>query len=237
MEGFSIINWLIETAHLPKHWESYQHIAMSSLVVIIIAALSIVTWLKLRDTEKNIVPSDKVTVPNLFDAIVSWLIEMLEQMMGPAGRRHLPLISALFIYILISNLIGIIPGFSPPTSNINTNLGCAIVVFFYYNYVGIKSQGFVNYFKHMFGPSLWLAPLLFFIEIIGHLIRPLSLSIRLFGNMTGDHKVIGVFSHLVPILLPVGFMALAIFIAFIQAFVFTLLSAVYISIAMHADEE
>jgi F-type H+-transporting ATPase subunit a len=123
----------------------------------------------------------------------------------------------------------------PPTDNINTNIPCAIIVFLYYNFVGIREQGFIKYFKHFAGPIIWLAPLMFSIELISHLVRPLSLSVRLFGNITGDHMVLGIFSQLTPLVVPVIFLFLALFVAFIQAFVFSLLSTVYIALATEAE--
>ena len=141
---------------------------------------------------------------------------------------------ALFIYILFSNLLGLIPGFLPPTDNLNTNVACALTVFIFYNYQGFKAHGFA-YLKHFMGPIWWLAPIMVVIEVISHLVRPASLSVRLFGNISGDHLVLGIFSSLVPIGVPVIFLFLGLFVSVIQAFVFTLLSMVYISLATAHD--
>jgi len=132
--------------------------------------------------------------------------------------------------------LGLIPGFLPPTDNINTNLAIALTVFVYYHIMGIKAHGVKNYLKHFMGPILWLGPLMIVIELIGHCVRPISLSLRLFGNITGDHLVLGIFSGLVPILVPVVFMALGLFVSFIQAFVFSLLSMIYINLATAHEE-
>ncbi len=126
--------------------------------------------------------------------------------------------------------MGLIPGFLPPTDNLNTNVACSLTVFLFYNYHGFKAHGF-GYIKHFMGPVIWLAPLMFVIEVISHLVRPASLSVRLFGNIAGDHLVLNIFSHFVPLGVPVVFMFLGLFVSFIQAFVFTLLSMVYISLA------
>ncbi|HCU24920.1 MAG TPA: ATP synthase F0 subunit A [Deltaproteobacteria bacterium] len=146
------------------------------------------------------------------------------------------MIGALFIYIFISNLLGVLPGFLPPTDNISTTLACGLVVFFYFNYIGIKENGFFNYFKHFAGPVIFLAPLMFLIEIIGVVVRPVSLALRLQGNITGDHLVLGIFSDLVPIGVPVLFLALGIFVSFIQAFVFSLLSTIYVGLSLPHEE-
>ena len=136
----------------------------------------------------------------------------------------------LFIFVLISNVLGLIPGFLPPTSHLTVNFGCALVVFVYYNYCGFKENG-VGYLKHFMGPVIWLAPLMIVVEIIGHSVRPFSLSLRLFGNINGDHMLVGTISELIPILASVPFLFLGLFVAFLQAFIFTLLTMVYISMS------
>jgi F-type H+-transporting ATPase subunit a len=125
----------------------------------------------------------------------------------------------------------LIPGFYPPTANLNTNAALALTVFFMTHVVGIKKHG-LAYLKHFMGPILWLAPLIFIIEIIGHLARPMSLSLRLFGNMYGHEIVLMIFVGLVPFLLPVPMMLMGVLVAFIQTFVFTLLAMIYIAGAL-----
>jgi F-type H+-transporting ATPase subunit a len=132
--------------------------------------------------------------------------------------------------------MGVIPGFLPPTDNINTTLACGLVVFVYFNYVGIRENGLINYLKHFAGPVVALAPLMLVVELIGICVRPISLALRLFGNITGDHMVFGIFSELVPIGVPILFLALGIFVAFIQAFVFSLLSTIYVALALPHEE-
>lgn len=236
MESFSLIGWLVENMGLPASWgKAYLHITMSAVALMIILVASFIAWLRLRRPLRRLVPEARGSLANVFEILVEGLLRMMGDAMGPTARRHLPLIGALFIYLLTCNLLGVIPGLVPPTENINTNLACALIVFIYYNIAGIRAQGFVAYLKHIAGPILWLAPLMFSIEVISHLVRPISLSVRLFGNITGDHMVLGIFSHLTPVLVPVIFEALAIFVAFIQAFVFTLLSVIYISLATEGE--
>jgi F-type H+-transporting ATPase subunit a len=148
--------------------------------------------------------------------------------MGPKAKRFIPLIGTLFLFILLSNLIGLVPGFASPTTNLNTNAACAVIVFSATHYYGIKENGLV-YLKHFMGPIWWLAILMVPLELVGHLVRPVSLSLRLFGNMNGDHMVLQIFSDLVPFGVPVVFIVLGMFVSFIQALVFTLLSILYIS--------
>lgn len=180
----------------------------------------------------RMMPEEKTfTIPNLMEMAVGGLLAFMSQFMGEHAKRFLPLIGTTAFFILFCNLIGVIPGFDPPTSNINTNAACALVIFVATHYAGFKAHG-GRYLKHFMGPIIVLAPLIFAIEIIGHLARVVSLSVRLFGNMFGDHVVLGIFMWMVPFLVPVVFMGLGVFIALIQAFVFTLLSIIYISGAL-----
>lgn len=238
MENLKPFEWIINALGLhPSLAGPYIHITMSIVAFIIITITSLLIWNKLRDPDASLLPDDRPTLANFFEIIIAALIRMMWDVMGPDARRHIPLIGALFIYILVCNLMSVIPWIRPPTENVNTNLACAVVVFVYYNYVGIRAQGIRRYFRHLAGPIIWIAPLMLAIEIVSHLVRPISLSVRLFGNIMGDHMVLGLFSDLVPFIVPTLFMILAIFISFIQAFVFTLLSIIYISLATGTAEE
>lgn len=209
-------------------------VAGGLLVFIIIAVLSFLFKLAVQRKKDFLIPEKKVSILSIFDWAVEKLLSLSETVMGHNGEKFFPLLGALFIYIFISNLLGLIPGFLPPTDNVNTNAACALTIFVFYNYQGFKAHG-VKYLKHFMGPVWWLAPIFVVIELISHLVRPASLSIRLFGNISGDHMVLGIFSHLVPLGVPVIFLFLGLFVSFIQAFVFTLLSMVYISLATAHD--
>ena len=176
---------------------------------------------------------------NVMEAFISGIVAMGADTMGETNaRRYLPLIGSLAIVIFVSNMIGVIPGFEAPTSNINFTLSLALIVFIYYNYVGIKINGFFNYFKHFMGPMPVLAPLMFPIEIISHISRIISLSFRLFGSIRGDDMFLMVLLMLVPWLLPLpGFFLLTAF-GVLQAFIFSILTYVYIAgSVMMAEEE
>lgn len=235
---FSIVSFAIARFGLPASWaHEYIDVVMSILIALLMTGLSILVWRRIRNVEQNLLPDSRVSLTNLLEMIVEILMRIMSNVMEPEkAKRHMVLIGPLFLYLLISDLIGIFPGLNPPTENINTNLACAIVVFLYYNYCGIKERGLRNYLRHMAGPVVWLAPLLFTIEVVSHLVRPLSLSVRLMGNITGDHMVLEMFSGLVPLFLPIVFIALAIFISILQAFVFTLLSIIYIQMATSSEE-
>ncbi len=180
------------------------------------------------------VPDEGFTARNIFELVVDAAVGQLRAIIGPTGDRYLTLIGGLFVFIFFCNIIAVVPGFEPATSNLNTNLAMALIVFVVYNYYGFKEHG-LAYFKQFAGPIIWLAPLMFVIELLSHCFRPMSLSIRLFGNMFGDHMVLGIFSGLVPLLVPVIFMILGIVVSLIQAFVFAALSAVYIALAVSHD--
>ncbi len=170
----------------------------------------------------------------VFEAVLGFMRDII----GPNARRFFPLIGSLFLYIWISNLIGLVPGFMSPTSNINVTAGSAVIVFLYYNYQGFKAHGFVKYMAHFAGPSLVIAPLLFVIEIISHLARPFSLSVRLFGNIFAEELIIGSLNNIFPFLISLPVMALGLFASTVQAFIFIVLTMVYIGGAVeHAHEE
>lgn len=156
---------------------------------------------------------------------------MLDAFIGKNGRRYFPVMGAFSFYILVANLVAFIPGMQPPTSDLNTTVSLALVSFVYYNAIGIKAQG-AAYFKQFLGDPIWLAPIMIPIEILSHLSRPLSLSVRLFGNIFGEHTLAGVFFMLLPLGLPVVFAPLGVFVAFMQTFVFVMLSMIYVAGAL-----
>ena len=195
------------------------------LVALVLTGLVFVGYGK---KSKSLVPDGRVSIRNVFELIVEQIIRLIDNTMGPEGRRFLPLIGSLAIFILFCNLLGLLPGFLPPTDNINTTAACGLTVFFYYHYVGIRRHGW-RYVKQFTG-SFWpIAPLMFPIELISHFARPLSLSLRLFGNITGDHLVLVIFSGLIPLIVPIFALGLGIFVSVIQALVFILLSMMYIA--------
>ncbi|QEZ88455.1 F0F1 ATP synthase subunit A [Aliarcobacter cibarius] len=175
---------------------------------------------------------------NVMETFVGGIIAMGADTMGEKNARtYMPLIGSLALVIFVSNMIGVIPGFEAPTSNINFTLSLALIVFIYYNYLGIKKNGFVTYFKHFMGPMPILAPLMFPIEIISHISRIISLSFRLFGSIRGDDMFLMVLLMLVPWILPLpGFFLLTAF-GFLQAFIFSILTYVYIAGSIMMEEE
>src|SRR3989338_1982399 len=227
--GFTWFQMIPGFKALP-HW-----VAGSLLIFFSIALFSVLVNRALQKKASYLIPDQNFSLLNLFDVAVEKLLGLSESIMGHHdGKKFFPLMGALFIYLLFSNLLGLIPGFLPPTDNLNTNVACALTVFIFYNYQGFKAHG-LAYLKHFMGPIWWLAPIMIVIEVISHVVRPTSLSVRLFGNISGDHLVLGIFSSLVPLGVPVIFLFLGLFVSVIQAFVFTLLSMVYISLATAHD--
>ena len=168
-------------------------------------------------------------IQQVLELVVQFLNAQLEDIIGHGGKRYLPMVGTIGIFILLMNLCGQIPGFASPTSSMNVTVGCAIVVFLYYNYLGVRKLGFIRYLKHFAGPIPLMAPLMIPIEIISHLARPFSLSVRLFANIFGEHQVVVVFFGLLPFILPLPIMVLGLFGSFLQAFIFMVLTMIYIS--------
>jgi F-type H+-transporting ATPase subunit a len=168
-------------------------------------------------------------VQQILELVVEYLNGQLEEIIGHGGKKYLPMIATIVLFIFLMNIVGLVPGFMPPTSNMNVTAGCALVVFMYYNYLGIKKQGLVHYLKHFCGPVAWMAPLMIPIEIISHLARPFSLTVRLFANIYGEELIIMVFFSLLPLILPLPIMGLAIFTSFLQAFIFMVLTMIYVA--------
>jgi F-type H+-transporting ATPase subunit a len=203
---------------------SYPHVIYSWFVILLLVLLAFLATRKIR-----MIPAKGQSI---FEIIVSGMEEFMVDITGEEGRWFFPLIATVFLYIATCNLLGLVPGFFPPTASINTTVSCAVTVFVFTHYIGIKYHG-VKYIKHFLGPIWWLIPIIMPIEIISHLARVLSLSIRLFGNITGHELVLAILFLLAgSFLAPLPIMVMGIFVAFLQAFIFFLLSIMYFAGAM-----
>lgn len=212
------------TSFLPAEIQhDYLHVIMLCIAVLIIFFLGLYVR-----TLRHEVPGK---AQNFFEFIVGGVSGLAENIMGKEGRPYIPVVLGIGLYVGVSNLMALIPGLIPPTSNVNTTAAPAIFVFLLYNFIGIKKHG-AGYIKHFLGPFWWLAPFMLIIEIISHLARPLSLTMRLFGNIAGEDLVVVILFMLVPILLPVPMFFLMIFTSVLQAFVFMMLTMVYINGAL-----
>lgn len=202
------------------------HIVLVGVIVLVLA--------KLATKSMQLVPSG---TQNLMEAYLEGVISMGKDVIGvELARKYLPLIATIGLLVFFGNVIGIIPGFESPTSNVNMTVVLAIVVFIYYNYEGIRVNGFVKYFGHFMGPMKILAPLMFPIEIVSHFSRIISLSFRLFGNIKGDDMFLGVILMLAPWVVPMVPFALLTFMAMLQAFIFMILTYVYLASAVQISD-
>lgn len=220
---------------------TYDHILTFIIVLVGLLLTGLFYKAKTKDINASVVPDKGITFKNIIEMYGSFIYGQARAVLGEKDApKYYPFVATLFITIFICNMIGFIPGFLPPTEIINTTLALGVFSFLYFNAKGCKELGTLNYIKHFAGPLWYMAILIFPIEIISTCIRPISLALRLQGNMFGDHMVLGTFSSLAPLLVPIVFMLLGTLVSFIQAYVFTMLSMVYISLATahhdHGDE-
>jgi F-type H+-transporting ATPase subunit a len=210
-------------------WDIPDHVIMAFLVLVISA---IVFPLMSRRISKD----NPSHFQHMLELTVQGLRSLLHEIIGHHGDRYLYIIGGFACFIFISNLFGLFFFLQPPTSNVNTTFALSITAFLYYNWQGIRQQGVGHYLAHFAGPVWWLAPLMFPIELIGNFARILSLAMRLFGNILGEHTATGIFMGMMPFVVPWPMMGLGIFGAFLQTFVFIMLTMVYISGAVAAEE-
>ncbi|UCE41964.1 MAG: F0F1 ATP synthase subunit A [Candidatus Aminicenantes bacterium] len=211
-----------------------EHLIPDYVVMSVIAAGLLILFFSLSSRKPSLIPSK---IQSVLELIIQFFESLLNDLIGKEGKKYLPLVGTVGLFILVCNLMGLVPGFMSPTSKLNVTAGCAVTVFLYYHWQGIKSQGLFKYLKHFMGPIPLLAPLMVPIEIISHFSRPLSLSMRLFGNIFAEELLILIMASIIPFLLPLPFMAIAIITAVVQAYVFVLLSCIYIAGAVAHEEE
>ena len=193
---------------------------------IVVAAIIIVLFALLRPRLSSDRPGK---LQHTFELVYDFLREQSDEQVGHDGHKYVAYFGTIFIFILFSNLIGVIPGMEAPTMVPSVPAGCAIATFFYYNIVGVQANGIVKYLAHFAGPMPLLAPLMIPIELVSHLARPLSLTIRLFANMYAGEQVTMVFLKLTFLFVPAIFMGLHVFVSFLQAYIFMLLTMMYVA--------
>jgi F-type H+-transporting ATPase subunit a len=207
---------LIVNPHVVPHYVSYAFLASLILIGVSLAIRGSLA----------LVPKG---LQNFMEVLVDALLNLAEENIGHKwGKYFFPLIGTIGLYILVCNFMGLIPGFTAPTSNINTTASMAVPVFLATHVYGIRVHG-IKYIKHFLGPIVWLAPMMFIIEFIGHLVRPITLSVRLFGNMIAKHMILFALALLAPVIVPVAILGLGVLVSLIQAFVFVLLTALYLA--------
>jgi F-type H+-transporting ATPase subunit a len=190
----------------------------------------------LHGVERGVIPDEKITAPAFFDFFVETFVSFQDSILGKDKRKYLPLTATVFLYVFTINIIGLIPGVPAATTTVWITVPVALLIFICFNYYGIKEQGLWHYLKHFAGPVWWLAWFILPLELFGTVLRILTLNLRLYWNISADHMVLGIFSELVPFLVPVIFYALGTFVCFMQAFVPTVLTMIYIMLATQHEE-
>jgi F-type H+-transporting ATPase subunit a len=221
---------------------NHQKLATAALVGVLLVAIGskcAKTLAKRRarlGAQGGVIPEEKATTAGIVDVLIEGFIGFQDSVLGKEGRKYLPITATIFFYTLILNLIGLIPGVPAATTSVWTTVPVAIFIFFSFNYYGIREHGLANYIKHFAGPIWWLAPLIFVLEVMGVFLRILTLNLRLYWNVSADHVVLGVFTDLVPVIAPIVFYVLGTFVCFMQAFVPTILTMIYIMLATQHEE-
>jgi len=231
-------NWLQLLPFVDHH---YIHVWTGVAVSLLLILFAFVARFALGSGPEAVVPSGKFSVKGVMEALLEFIVGLSDLVIGEEGRKFVPMFATIFLFILVNNLVGLIPGMTPSTDNLNTTIGIGLFSFAVYNFYGLKENG-LAYLKHFIGPVLWLGPLMLVIELVSHSIRPLTLGLRLQGNILADHAVLGVFVDIfagtwvtwfIPV--PAIFYGMGVFVSSMQAFVFTMLSMIYISLAIAHD--
>lgn len=210
------------------------HVATLTLATVASVAIGATARAQLGTGQQAVIPAGKFSIRGIFEILTEFIYKLANQVIGHEGKHYVPYFTAIFFFILFNNFIGVIPGMTPATESMNTTFAFGVFSFLAYNFVGFKRQG-LHYLKHFVGPIWWMFIIMVPIEIISNLIRPLTLGLRLSNVMRGDHTVLSVFLDLVPIGVPIPFYLMGFLVCMIQAFVFTLLSMVYVALAQASD--
>lgn len=235
MEHHGPTSWLLRLPLL-SHNPEFIHVNGAILVFLFILFLSLVANAAIRkNQEVLLIPSKRFSIPGFIDMLVEFLQGLVVSILGDHGMEHFSMIAAVFIFVLFSNLLGILPLSSSPSANLNTTLALGLSTFVYYNAMGIRAHGFVGYVKHfLMGLGIMGIPIALF-EVLSHVLRPGTLALRLFLNLTIDHLLAGSFASLCAWLLPVPLLLFGIVVCTIQAFLFAVLTAVYVQMATEHD--
>jgi F-type H+-transporting ATPase subunit a len=210
------------------------HLATALLVMVALLVFALRVRAQLAGAPDATVPDAGISARNVAEVLTEMITGLAEGVVGHDAPKYVPLFGSLFLFILAANLVGLLPGFSPPTDNFNITFALGAVSFMAYNYYGVRTHGFA-YLKQFMGPLLLLSPLMIIVEGFSHLFRPASLAIRLYGNMFADHLLLGIFTDLTKVVVPVLFYVLGTFVSLVQALVFTLLTMVYVGLAISHD--
>lgn len=239
VKGTPLETSLVDKENFVEHGH-IGHVVWALVALFIVLGLAFAARGRLSaDADAGVLPATKIGPLLFFEVVVGAVWNLMKDMMGEDyARRYFPIVGTLAVYIFVMNVLALMPFGAPATDNLNTNIGMGLTVFFATHYAGLKAQGPVHYAQHFMGPVLALAPLMVVIEVIGHLVRPISLSLRLMGNMTGDHNVLFEFTYFQLPLVPLPVMFMGLLVCVVQTVVFVMLSTVYLSMATagHGDE-
>jgi F-type H+-transporting ATPase subunit a len=227
-------NWFQMVPGVADGVVDYTHVATLVATSVGSVVLGGIAKAQLQTGDAAIRPTSKISIRGIFELITDFISQLAKQVIGSHYKPYVPFFSAMFFFILLNNLVGVLPGMTPATENLNTTFAFGVFSFLTYNFIGFKKDG-AHYLAHFMGPVWWLAILMVPMELLSHLIRPMTLGMRMANVLTGDHTALMVFLDLVPFLVPIPLYILSLIVSFIQAFVFTLLSMVYISLATTAD--
>jgi F-type H+-transporting ATPase subunit a len=223
---------LINALLAPLHVHAPDHVVFSALICLIVLVLGLMVRSRLSIDNPG-------SLQIILEDIVSFFVSVLETNMGHKGRQFVALPGALFVFIWMGNMMGQIPGLGAPTSNVNVPFACALTLWIYYHYQGIRAQGLFSYIKHfavMPGVPVLMSPIIFAIEVISHLSRVLSLTLRLFGNVFGEHLVVLIIGSIIPFIAPLPIQFLGLIVGTLQAFIFLTLGAIYLTAAVTVDD-
>jgi len=233
-------NWL---QLVPGVTHDTVHVATAAAVGGVLVLTAVAGRAALGQGDVAVAPASRFSLKGVIELVLEFIVGIVDMVIGEHGRKYVPMFAAIFFFVWVNNLVGLIPGMTPATDNINTTLAVGIFSFVVYNFYGLRENG-MDYLKHFLGPVtglVWIPmmALMLAIEVIGHAVRPLTLGLRLYGNIMADHTVLSVFLEMfanfwfIPV--PAIFYGLGIFVASMQAFVFTMLSMIYVSMAIAHD--
>jgi F-type H+-transporting ATPase subunit a len=220
----------------PVTVHSAEPVAASLFVALVVLVLAFATKGSITNLDEAVTPDDTLSLRTFMEVFIGYFYDMMKDMMGAKrAKRYFPLVGTLALFIFFSNILGLVPGFIPPTSSLNITAGCAAIVFLMFNFYGIKENG-LGYFKHLAGPVWWLAPVIFPIELLSLCVRPITLCVRLMMNMAVDHLLLSIVLSLIAVLVPVPLLMLGTLVCLVQVLVFCLLTSIYITLATEHEE-
>jgi F-type H+-transporting ATPase subunit a len=222
--------------HEPS-WASFEPLAASVFVAVLVVLFALAVKARLSNEERALVPDARLTLTTFAEAFLGYFYDLAKGVMdAERAKRYFPLIGTAAVFVFFANVLALIPGMPVATSHLSITLGCGLVVFFLFNAYGLLTNGWA-YVKHLAGPTWWLAPVLFPIELISLCVRPFTLGVRLMINMAADHLILGLFAALVGILVPIPLMLLGCLVVVVQTLVFTLLTCVYVGMATEHEAD